>query len=305
MIKNIPISMKISNNANKVSYTGIPVANYSTGANKDQLQDITIYQLERADRAAIDYLRGKAKREEASIKANPNPDIALLNYCKVLNRTVKNAGKLLEATPEQFARYSDRNGQPLSDESIIYMAVSDREPCGIAIGNTFKIEDDGRITRSIRGKEHETELDKIVTWSPEKSGKISGLGKMLIEQLITRSQELPDTETMYVKHATSNKSPIEHILLGFNFQEPQGNAIRWYESETMYPKELINRLVPDKKDEDEEKGAGPVGAKEIRLHNNPELESSLNTVRSKFHKQEIKSSSSVDVRSFIDIPEQY
>lgn len=305
MIKNISISNKINTRANKISYQGVPVANYSIEANKGQLQGITIYQLEKSDRAAIDYLRDKTKREEANIKANPNPDIALLNYCKVLKRTVKNAGKLLEATPEQFATYSDKNGQPLRDESIIYMAVSDREPCGIAVGNTYKIENDGRITRSIRGEEHETELDKIVTWAPEKTGKISGLGKMLIEQLITRSQELPDTETMYVKHATSNKSPIEHILLGFNFQEPQGNAIRWYETAAMYPKELINRLIPDKKDEEEEKGAGPVGAKEIRLHGNPELESRLSNVRLKFHKQEIKNSSSIDVRSFIDIPEQY
>lgn len=68
----------------------------------------------------------------------------------------------------------------LASNAKIYMAICDRELCGVSIANIPKVTKDGEITYSCRNIPTETELDWMVTWPLRSGQKIKGVGKLLL-----------------------------------------------------------------------------------------------------------------------------
>jgi len=68
----------------------------------------------------------------------------------------------------------------LASKAKIYMAICDRQLCGVAVANVPKITKNGEIVYSCRNNPHETELDWLVTWPLTSGQKVKGVGKLLL-----------------------------------------------------------------------------------------------------------------------------
>lgn len=68
----------------------------------------------------------------------------------------------------------------LASKSKIYMAICDRQLCGVAVTNVPKITKNGEIVHSCRNNPSEAELDWLVTWPLITGQKVKGVGKLLL-----------------------------------------------------------------------------------------------------------------------------
>ncbi len=87
------------------------------------------------------------------------------------------------ASTIKTAREILKSENPLLERVKILFAIYNNKPCGVLVANIPKYSSDGEgIEYSSRhnSAKNETELDWLVTWNVEGSGKIKGLGKALI-----------------------------------------------------------------------------------------------------------------------------
>ena len=134
------ISYSPSYNYN-TSFRAIPLAKY--GYLNDKAKDVIVYQLEKKD---IDYLRFISKNIE---KFYEKYDIKDESTKQVVKEAFDAGAEIL----------SEKNYK--EEKAKVLLAFSDEEPSAILIGNTLKIDKNGRFHYSSR-KNHstdETELD--------------------------------------------------------------------------------------------------------------------------------------------------
>lgn len=68
----------------------------------------------------------------------------------------------------------------LAPKAKIYMAICDKQICGVAVTNMPKITKDGEIVNSCRNHSSETELDWLVTWPLSSKEKVKSAGRLLL-----------------------------------------------------------------------------------------------------------------------------
>ena len=143
---------------NNTSFRAIPLAKY--GYLNDKAKDVIVYQLEKKD---IDYLRFISKNIEK-----------FYEKYEIKDESTKQVVK--EAFDAGAEILSEKNYK--EEKAKVLLAFSEEEPSAILIGNTLKIDKNGRFHYSSR-KNHstdETELDWLATWNK----KILGEGKVIV-----------------------------------------------------------------------------------------------------------------------------
>ena len=143
---------------NNTSFRAIPLAKY--GYLNDKAKDVIVYQLEKKD---IDYLRFISKNIEK-----------FYEKYEITDESTKQVVK--EAFDAGAEILSEKNYK--EEKAKVLLAFSEEEPSAILIGNTLKIDKNGRFHYSSR-KNHstdETELDWLATWNK----KILGEGKVIV-----------------------------------------------------------------------------------------------------------------------------
>lgn len=153
--------MKLSFNPSynkQTTFKAIPLARY--GYLNDKARNVIVYQLEKKD---IDYLKYiSAHIEQFYKKFEVDNDSA-----KQVIKEAFDAGAAILSE----AKYKE-------DKAKVLLALSDEAPSAILIGNTLKIDKNGKFQYSSR-KNHsnyETELDWLATWNK----KILGEGKVIV-----------------------------------------------------------------------------------------------------------------------------
>ena len=144
--------------ANNTNFKAIPLAKY--GYLNDKTKDVIVYQLEKSD---IDYLRFISQNIKNFYKKYKIND----ESTKQVVKEAVDAG--VEILSEQ--KYKE-------EKAKVFLALSGNEPSAILIGNTLKVDKNGKFHYSSR-KNHsaeETELDWLATWNK----KILGEGKVIV-----------------------------------------------------------------------------------------------------------------------------
>ncbi len=140
------------------AFGAIPLAKY--GYLNDKAKNVVVYSLEKKD---IGYLKNiSANIEQFYKKYEVNNESAK----QVIKEAFDAGAAILSET-----KYKE-------DKAKVLLAFSDEEPSAILIGNTLKIDKNGRFQYSSR-KNHsvdETELDWLATWNK----KILGEGKVVV-----------------------------------------------------------------------------------------------------------------------------
>ena len=86
----------------------------------------------------------------------------------------------------------------LAPRAQIYMAICDKQLCGVAVANVPKITKDGEIVNSCRSNPSETELDWLVTWPLASGQKIKGAGKLLLSYVYDFARE-SNFKSLYIR----------------------------------------------------------------------------------------------------------
>lgn len=86
----------------------------------------------------------------------------------------------------------------LAPKAKIYMAICDKQICGVAVTNVPKITKDGEIVNSCRSHSSETELDWLVTWPLNSREKVKGVGRLLLSYVYDFAQE-SDFKSLYIR----------------------------------------------------------------------------------------------------------
>lgn len=140
------------------NFRAIPLAKYCYL--NDKAKDVIVYKLEKKD---IDYLKYLSNNIENFYKRHEIED----SSTKQVVKEAFDAGvEILSET-----KYKE-------EKADVLLALSDEEPSAILIGNTLKIDKNGKFHYSSR-KNHsmdETELDWLATWNK----KILGEGKVIV-----------------------------------------------------------------------------------------------------------------------------
>jgi len=140
------------------NFKAIPLAKYCYL--NDKAKDVIVYQLEKKD---IDYLKHISENIEAFYKKHEIEDDSTR---QVVKEAFEAGVEILKET-----KYKE-------EKAKVLLALSEEEPSAILIGNTLKIDKNGKYHYSSR-KNHsadETELDWLATWNK----KILGEGKVIV-----------------------------------------------------------------------------------------------------------------------------
>jgi len=86
----------------------------------------------------------------------------------------------------------------LAPKAKIYMAICDKQLCGVAVANVPKITKDGEIVSSCRSNPSETELDWLVTWPLTSGEKVKGVGKLLLSYVYDFARE-SNFKSLYIR----------------------------------------------------------------------------------------------------------
>jgi len=86
----------------------------------------------------------------------------------------------------------------LAPKAKIYMAICDKQLCGVAVANVPKITKDGEIVNSCRSNSSESELDWLVTWPLTSGEKIKGVGKLLLSYVYDFVKEA-NYKSLYIR----------------------------------------------------------------------------------------------------------
>ena len=167
---------------NRPSFKAIPKADYRVLGNP---ASITVFQLEKKD---IELLKKFTSNITEFFKKY---DIKDESRKQVVEEAFNAAIQILkgEKKPEEKAK--------------ILMAFSEKEPCGIIIGNALKVDKRGKFHYSSRKNhtEGETELDWLATWN----NKLKGVGKTLVNEFF-HTLPADDFGHVYVRSEIPEKS---------------------------------------------------------------------------------------------------
>lgn len=171
------------NRNNSTNFTAIPKASYKLFKGTG---DVVIYQLERSDVPFLEHLRANIDKffEKSGIKDHTKREI--------IEEALRGGVDFLKDT------------QHPQGKAKVLLAVADKEPCGLLVGNGLKIDKRGKYLHSSR-KNHgakETELDFFATWNNETR---KGTGSALIDQYF-RSAKADGFHSIYVRSEVPQNS---------------------------------------------------------------------------------------------------
>lgn len=131
------------------------------------------------------------KRVDAFDMLSPNQNILFyVSHNIVIKKALEDIKKLL------IMQGNAPGG--LASKPKIYMAICDKQLCGVAVANIPKITKDGEIAYSCRNRPSETELDWLVTWPLRSGQKIRGVGKLLLSYIYDFARE-SNYESLYIR----------------------------------------------------------------------------------------------------------
>ena len=131
------------------------------------------------------------------------------------------------------------------DKLKVLVAVHDKKPIGIIIGNIPKKTLDGYVTYSSRHNSsiRETEIDWLVTWSDSEKQKISGTGKALVSEYSTLLKqdklrdvyvrsELPENSCAQLFYELFAFKPILNKRINLNTKTSNTSLVKDYGKST-------------------------------------------------------------------------
>lgn len=216
--------MQVSN----VSFTGIPISKYSATLENSKPCEILIYKIEAKDKIFLKKLLKKAQQEELI-----SPDLAQ-NQTRIKKRDYTNfCYELIKnSVNDMLSLFKIKDKLKCADSSIKYLAVVDKKPCGILVGNIPKITPDlKKIVFSNRGKGKETELDWLVTWKQKGEEKASGIGRTLLAEFFNEVSKLKNTNSIYVRSSLERVSNAKKLYTRNGFR-PTSQSFIDYENES-------------------------------------------------------------------------
>jgi hypothetical protein len=178
------INVNSGSNQNQISFKAIPVVEYMTKV-RGNSKKLTVYEAESKDKHFIKHTIHGLN----SLDFLPTNQ-SIVNYVShgvIIKKALVDIRRLLEM-PDSLAK-----------KAKIFMAVCDRQLCGVAVCNIPKITPKNNIVFSNRNRPNETELDWLAAWPICKSQqKIKGTGKILLAQVYDFIQSL-DVKTLYIR----------------------------------------------------------------------------------------------------------
>lgn len=199
------VSMQ-TNNISDINFSAIPRARYDASlksAHGKPKVSLEVVELEKKDKKLIDYLLQHSDSFEA--KGNTTLD-------KERNLIFKQALADIQELFQQMYSFPKK----YTKKTQIFLGVVNKEPCGLLVTNTPKVNQQGEILYSARGKKHEAEVDWLVTW-PLKSGEyVQNEGKALLEHFFD-STKAKKYKSIFVRSAPPEKSlaTIFYQKMGF------------------------------------------------------------------------------------------
>lgn len=207
-----------------ISFSGIPVAKYNVSKGATKPFDIMIYELEAKDTVFLKKLK-KAAKEKTLIsedirreKIYHNKNV-YIDFCYTLIKdSVRDLHNLFKLS-KNFK---------LKDPSIKYLAVVDKKPCGILVGNIPKIHPNmTKITYSTRNKPRETELDWLITWRPNGHEDNKHIGKVLLSEYYNTISNFKTKDNIYVRSSVPEIANAVEFYTKNGFKSTGKNFIEY------------------------------------------------------------------------------
>lgn len=169
--------------------------------------EFTVFQLEPKDLPTLDKMHKIAEKAGwVSMRAGYDYKKDVHNYIIL---------KMIETTQKLLLFVQNVKVQP---PFRVYLAVSDRQPCGMAMVSMPKITQDFRTVFSSRDKPDETELDWFATWPLASGQKVPGVGKVLLAHVIEFARER-GFNRLFVKAANQAQSDCLGFYKAMGFKE--------------------------------------------------------------------------------------
>lgn len=157
--------------------------------NKNQtLKKLAIYELKPCHEPIIDHAFERIKALD--MLSHRKNILFYVSHNIVIKKALEEIKKLLSM------QTNAPNG--LAPEAKIYMAICDKQICGVAVANVPKITKDGEIVNSCRSHSAETELDWLVTWPLNSRETVKGVGRLLLSYVYDFAKEF-GFKSLYIR----------------------------------------------------------------------------------------------------------
>lgn len=157
--------------------------------NKNQtLKKLTIYEVKPCHDPIINHAVQRIKALD--MLSHRENIIFYVSHNIVIKKALEEIKKLLSM------QINAPNG--LAPKAKIYMAICDKQICGVAVANVPKITKDGEIVNSCRNHSSETELDWLVTWPLNSREKVNGAGRLLLSYVYNFTQK-SNFKSLYIR----------------------------------------------------------------------------------------------------------
>lgn len=157
--------------------------------NKNQTQKkLTIYEVKPCHESIINHAVQRIKALD--MLSHRENILFYVSHNIVIKKALEEIKKLLKM------QTNAPNG--LAPKAKIYMAICDKQICGVAVANMPKITKDGEIVNSCRNHSSETELDWLVTWPLNSREKVNGAGRLLLSYVYDFAQE-SNFKSLYIR----------------------------------------------------------------------------------------------------------
>lgn len=219
-----------------VKFGAIPQAEYTIPKANVQgsFHKVEVYELEPKDKPVLDQLEKRIQDKNLLPKDNGKNDKD--THYENLRCTIADAKGILRHRQDENISYADT--------SVVYMAVTDKKPCGLLIGNMPKLTQDGRITNTYRDKpiSQETELDWLMTWPlGELPDRLKGIGKILLSQFYSFCNQLtPTPRTIYIRSELAENSVAPDFYQSMGCKQTEAGTIPWQTADG--PVDVITHL---------------------------------------------------------------
>lgn len=192
-----------------IRFSAVPQAKYILPAVQcpEKLsKEVILYEIEPQDLLILKRLE-KQVREETLLSDDNGENRKAAHY-SILRYALTHAKRILRHRQEPSCQFQDT--------SVIYLAVADKQPCGLLIGNMPKINQCGQITYTYRDKlpDEETELDCMSTFNRN----IRGVGSVLLSHFYEFCRSL-NFKTIYIR------SDIPKESIAMRFYEKMGCSL--------------------------------------------------------------------------------
>lgn len=191
---------------NQPNFTALPCASYKVPVKGGSLKSLVMYELEPRDKKALDrYITNIEKH----FSDNSDPDAEARNG--IMKDTFKTASALLDAIGNKTKKCYNK--------TKIFLATVDGKACGIVIGNEPKFQNKNVVYSSRKNHAKKgTELDWLVSWQPDNSTKIKGIGQTLVTELFNSFKQ-SGFRSMFVRSEVPEKSHAFEFYQKMGFEQ--------------------------------------------------------------------------------------